>query len=165
MLESPKLSKVDNPVLKLLVRLRGDSPEDADMTPVELAPGIFEVFHFNGHMEFQGIKNKYPAWPDEEALGSAFYEFTGPSSYGVCDSPENLMERYGKYLNVPDRKFVVAMTKVVHNPGNKGMGRAAGGWRWHKWGEYIGNHTHRCEYLDDEEGIDFIYCFAIYELE
>lgn len=68
----------------------------------------------------------------------------------------------GEDLNDPTRRFIVTLTKVERDPSNKGNG---GGWRWHKWGEYIGAHESQCEYLDDEEGIDHVYCFHIYEME
>ena len=37
-----------------------------------------------------------------------------------------------------------------------------GGWRWHKWGEYIGKQEPKCEYLYDEPNIDSVYVFHIY---
>lgn len=42
---------------------------------------------------------------------------------------------------------------------------AQGGWRWHKWGSYIGNFKHRCEYIHDEEGIEMVLCFSILPLK
>lgn len=32
-------------------------------------------------------------------------------------------------------------------------------------GQYIGKYEPRCEYLYDEEGIDYVYCFTILEVE
>ena len=40
---------------------------------------------------------------------------------------------------------------------------SSGGWRFRKWGEYIGKHEVTCEYIYDEPDIDFVYCFHIYE--
>mgnify|MGYP000984510367 FL=1 len=46
------------------------------------------------------------------------------------------------------------------NPDNKGKG---GGWRWHKWGEYLGNGTPTCEHLDDEDEFnDGVYVYHMY---
>lgn len=36
-----------------------------------------------------------------------------------------------------------------------------GGWRWHKWGEYIGDHTPTAEYLYDEPEIERVYVVSI----
>lgn len=39
-----------------------------------------------------------------------------------------------------------------------------GGWRWHKWGSYIGTYESKHEYLYDED-IDMIYVYHIYEIK
>lgn len=39
-----------------------------------------------------------------------------------------------------------------------------GGWRWHKWGPYIGVQNPQCEYLYDEKNIDVVYTYHIYEI-
>jgi hypothetical protein len=33
------------------------------------------------------------------------------------------------------------------------------GWRWHKWGEYVGLHAPQREYLHDEPLIETVYVF------
>jgi len=40
-----------------------------------------------------------------------------------------------------------------------------GGWRWHKWGEYIGTQNPQMEYIHDEPEIEKVYVYHIYELE
>ena len=54
-------------------------------------------------------------------------------------------------------EFVILMTPIVnhHDPKNWG------GWRWHKWGEYIGQFKPQCEYLDHEDGIDFVFVWNL----
>lgn len=64
----------------------------------------------------------------------------------------------GKWVVDSERRFVVAFTRVRREDQP-----ADGGWRWHKWGQYIGKHEPRCEYLYDEDGIDEVYCFHVYE--
>ena len=85
--------------------------------------------------------------------------------YGVADNAsqvldyyERLLAEYGDYMN--GRKFVVTMTPVFREdqPEN-------GGWRWHKWGAYIGNFVQQHEYLYYEEGIDYVWVFTILEVE
>lgn len=81
-------------------------------------------------------------------------------SYGVCDSLENLLWVYPELLDEGKdcRKFVVNMTCI-----DKADEEESGGWRWHKWGEYIGTQKPTTEYLYDEPEIERVYCYQIYE--
>lgn len=38
------------------------------------------------------------------------------------------------------------------------------GWRWHKWGPYIGTQEPKAEYLYDEPTITLIYTYTIIQL-
>tara|TARA_R100000951_G_C2649244_1_gene183789 strand:+ start:555 stop:1040 length:486 start_codon:yes stop_codon:yes gene_type:complete len=77
------------------------------------------------------------------------------SSYGVADTIEQIKEYYKEEIEDPDNKYFIHITPVFQEKENKGKG---GGWRWHKWGSYIGELDRQCEYLDDEEfGDDFEY--------
>lgn len=78
-------------------------------------------------------------------------------SYGVCDDLANLLSVYPELKN-SNRQFVVSMTKIDRNEQDE-----KGGWRWHKWGDYIGVQEPTCEYIYDEPGIERVYCFHIYE--
>lgn len=40
-----------------------------------------------------------------------------------------------------------------------------GGWRWHKWGPYLGKHTPQCQYLDEEQNIDYVLIWHLYPLK
>lgn len=53
----------------------------------------------------------------------------------------------------PNYRFVILFTPFINDHTN---GFETQGWRWHKWGEYIGKHTPCCEYLSDEKGIDYV---------
>ena len=76
-------------------------------------------------------------------------------TYGVADNIEQIKEYYKEEISDPDKKYFIYLTPVWQEKENKGKG---GGWRWHKWGEYIGELNPQCEYLDDEEfGEDFEY--------
>lgn len=129
----------------------GNIGSESGLDPQRLAEGIYQITHFNGNMEF-GINDFDAQYPNLGEHGC----------YGVCDSLENLLSVYAEVLNHPVRKFLVTLTKVKREPENKGQG---GGWRWHKWGPYIGAHEIQCEYLDDEEGIDHVFCFHVYEID
>lgn len=85
--------------------------------------------------------------------------------YGVADNINQIKGLYKKQIECPNTKWVISLTPVFQDLENKGKG---GGWRWHKWGKYIGELDPKCEYLDDEDfGEDFkhIICFRLYKVE
>lgn len=53
--------------------------------------------------------------------------------------------------------FVLLLTPIVKEPNHEW-----GGWRWHKLGEYIGHHEIEHEYLNDEEGVDFVFLWKLH---
>lgn len=52
--------------------------------------------------------------------------------------------------------FVLLLTPIVNE-----HTYSAGTWRWHKWGQYIGHHKIEHEYLNDEEGVDFVFVWHL----
>lgn len=91
-----------------------------------------------------------------ESIPNKFHFF---NSYGVVDSVEQFYTIF-KFLNVLDAKYVAFLTpiKKSEQPSN-------GGWRWHKWGEYLGKQKRSgCEYLYNEPNIDLVYVYHIYEV-
>ena len=80
-------------------------------------------------------------------------------SYGVADNIEQILRKYKSLLNSPDE---VVLT--IH-PVLKKDQPESGGWRWHKWGEYIGTQEITTEYIADEPLIEMVYCFHIYCVE
>lgn len=118
--------------------------------PVELHEGIYEVSHFNFDSYLPTDLNgweQYPHLPD------------GNCAYGVCDSLEQFLATdLGKFIHDDRRQFVVAFTKIRRSEESSKCG-----WRWHKWGPYIGLHNPQHEYLFDETDIDEVYCFSVYE--
>ena len=137
----------------------------SDEQLMQYGVGIYQSnFGFNfSHeefIEFDGLANV----PNEQC-----YEVFSPTynkvQYGVADTIDQIKEYYKEDIENPNRKFFIACTPVFQHKENKGKG---GGWRWHKWGEYIGKLDSRCEHLDDEDfGEDFKYviCFHLYELK
>ena len=83
------------------------------------------------------------------------YQYGNDFNNDLFDQGENLVE----YMNSLDEevKFVLLLTPIV----NEHDSSHYGGWRWHKWGEYIGKHTIQYEYLDQEEGIDFVFVWEL----
>ena len=81
------------------------------------------------------------------------------SSYGVCDGVDQFLEVYGDALRKSDRRFVVKFCEI-----RKADQPEQGGWRWHKWGPYIGKHQPEYEYLYDEKGIDSVWIYEVCEI-
>jgi hypothetical protein len=83
--------------------------------------------------------------------------------YGVCDNYKQILECHVDDIYSIDnhnKQFIVCVTPITKNEQPP-----EGGWRWHKWGKYIGKYETTCEYLYDEENIDMIYVYNIYEVE
>ncbi len=124
-----------------------------DYMPVKhLLTGVYEVGHFGSSAFLQGLYEHYP-----ENLGTDD-EYKGP--YGVCDDVADILRVYPLLQADPERQFIITVKRVKRDLSNKGKG---GGWRWHKWGEYIGNRVPTTEYLDDEPDIEQVFCFHIFE--
>lgn len=95
---------------------------------------------------------EYPDFSRDEDIIEGVYR----GAYGVCDDLANLLDVYPELKN-SDRQFVVSMTVINKNE------QDVDGWRWHKWGDYIGTQEPTTEYLYDEPVIEQVYCFHIYE--
>lgn len=80
--------------------------------------------------------------------------------YGLCDTPEQVLEhpKYSEVLNDPTRKFTVFLTLVRKEDQPEYYG-----FRWTKWGEYIGTQNPQCEYLYNETEIEEVLVFHILE--
>lgn len=117
------------------------------MEPKVLQPGIIQIDHFSGNSLLGDGFDQYPAFKDHDF-----------NCYGVCDNVENLLE-VAPFLQTSPRKFVVTMTHL-----RKEDEPSYGGWRWHKWGPYIGTQKPQCEYLYDEPVIEEVWVYHVYEL-
>ena len=104
----------------------------------------------------------------DRSRGHASYEMKYPrvegvGDYGVVDTPEQFVEDFLDRLEKDPRPLVVCFTHIAKEPENKGRGD---GWRWHKWGQYVGHGNPQCEYLDDEDGFDDgVWVYHIYHVE
>lgn len=63
--------------------------------------------------------------------------------------------------NEPNYQFILLLTPIINNHDKSSWG----GWRWHKWGEYIGKHNPQYEYLDHEDGIDYVLVWKLCPVE
>lgn len=113
----------------------------------KIGDGMFICGHWNfdDHLD----KRWEPYWHDRELQ---------VPSFGVCDSPVQFLEKCGDSLrNDAANEYVISfvLIKQEDQPPD-------GGWRWHKWGEYIGDKSPQFEYLFDEPDINEVYTFHVY---
>jgi hypothetical protein len=124
------------------------NPERVEGQPV----GVFYSWQLE-HI-ITGIKDAYEHIPGIGRHGDEWL-----ANYGVCDNFQQVLDRY-LIAEIPDRKFCVALCPIF-----KGDEPPTGGWRWHKWGPYIGTQKSECEYLYDEKDIDVVLIYHIFEIE
>lgn len=86
----------------------------------------------------------------ENSLKSYFFRNSLDEEFYLGMSLVKLIENY------PDYKLVLLMTPHVNT-----KDCSWGGWRWHKWGEYIGVHEPQHEYLSYEKGIDYVLSYDL----
>lgn len=79
-------------------------------------------------------------------------------AYGVCDDYTQVVTHHADILQSAD-KYVVHIVCI-----DKKYEPETEGWRWHKWGEYIGIHEPTTEYLYNEPHIDRVYVYSIYKI-
>ena len=120
---------------------------------VELAPGMYNGGFNLGNI----IKDSFPF-----LKVNSFPRLTeGVYAFGVADSIEQIQDYFEAQINNPNVDYVLGVTPVNRDLSNKGKG---GGWRWRKWGPYIGVKTPTTEYLDDEPEIDSVLVYHLYEV-
>ena len=77
--------------------------------------------------------------------------------FGVADNIEQVIEMYNKNVDgIFSGNHVISYREVRRSDRS--------GWRWHKWGPYIGTRHPQREYLEDEPEIDKVICFSIYKV-
>lgn len=116
-----------------------------------LGEGMVQIGHFSSDIMLYGSN------------GDWGFSIEGVPTYGVCDSPEQFMQKFGELVKADPRNCCVFFTHIAKDSSNRGQG---GGWRWHKWGEYIGEGNPQHEYLDDEEGFENgVYVYHIHDID
>lgn len=132
--------------------------------------GIY-MSDLNGHYDIEELTNFNEV--DEFELIDKYKFFT---MSGVSDNASQVKNYLNKIINIylngtskdvyffegqglfnliknePNYKFILLLTPIINNHDTS----LWGGWRWHKWGEYIGKHNPQYEYLDHETGIDYV---------
>ena len=137
------LNFANNPLLEILASM-GEGEQK------HLNTGIYEVNHFGCSPFIDGYKD----WPDEELVNKDGDWF---GNYGVCDNYQQILDQC-PMLKDSDRQFFITIKSV-----KKENQDPDGGWRWHKWGPYIGTHEITTEYLYDEPIVEEVFVYHIYE--
>lgn len=113
---------------------------------VHLDTGMYQIPAFNADVHTDDIQNS-----DHIRLET----FQG---YGVCDTPEQAVTYLG-LRGLPD-PYVIFFTEITKADEPK-----TDGWRWHKWGPYIGTQNPQCEYIADEPEIERVFVFEVYPVK
>ncbi len=80
-------------------------------------------------------------------------------AYGVADNIEQIREYYADLIKSEEHKIIITAALVMKSEEEEN------GWRWHKWGEYIGTKEPKCEYLyDEDDSISEVFVFHCYLL-
>ena len=137
------LNFANNPLLEILASMGEGEQKHLDT-------GIYEVNHFGCSPFIDGYKD----WPDEELVNKDGDWF---GNYGVCDNYQQILDQC-PMLKDSDRQFFITIKSV-----KKENQDPDGGWRWHKWGAYIGTHEITTEYLYDEPIVEEVFVYHIYE--
>jgi len=145
MLENVEVVNND-PIQRLIAEANSNDPDIR-----RHRQGVYEIGSFNFEYMMVGFKDSFETrHPSIE--GTDFY------NVGVCDNYQQVLDKW-PIIETETRKFVMSITPIV-----KANQPPQGGWRWHKWGDYIGVHQPQCEYLYDEPQIDKVYVYHIYEI-
>lgn len=125
--------------------------------PVRLSQGVYEISHFSFGYEIglgsADTDNTYPllhhtGGPDEY-LGC----------YGVCDNWQQVVQQCAELQPGHSGLYAMSVTPI-----RKSEQPPEGGWRWHKWGAYIGTGKPTREYLYNEPRFEVVYVYHIYEI-
>lgn len=110
-----------------------------------LSKGIYKTYHF-GSSHFVPGWNSWPAFKDLNF-----------NCYGICDAYEQVLASCPE-IESSTKEYLVCVTPV-----ERADQPEVGGWRWHKWGPYIGAQIITREYLFDESLIERVLYYHVYE--
>jgi hypothetical protein len=119
----------------------------------ELETGVYQLGDFNAPDVVDEEYYQFMPWTMESFRDGSYF-----GEYGVCDNYQQVLEKY-PFLQADDNQYVLTVCVV-----KKSDQPESGGWRWHKWGEYVGTKTPLHEYLyDEDDSIQEVFCYHIYK--
>ncbi len=150
MLIDPSFRKIPSELISILNSI---SSRYGNSGCAKIRTGVYHIGHWNFDSLINDVMSTHPQlMPYEEV---PWYD-----CYGVCDSPDQFMETVGAKLEADkERKYCVSLVRLL-----KSEQETPGGWRWHKWGPYIGKQDPQCEYLYDEPVITEVWTYHVYEM-
>ena len=129
----------------------------------ELEPGIYETgLNFEHDISLYSDVEAYGSYKQLTKEGIPIESndlkeiMKGVTPYGVADNINQIKEHFKDMLS-SNNPIVLSVTEM-----RKEDQPQEDGWRWHKWGQYIGNQNPQCEYLYDEPNIQSVYVFHVY---
>jgi hypothetical protein len=145
MLTDPRL-RAHDPILSILGG--GDSLKRLDV-------GVYQINHCSFDMMLSRLGGNLR---DDDDWDPYCDELPGGvPCYGVCDSVEQFMRKYGEALKTDVADYCLSFTRIA-----KATQDPVGGWRWHKWGEYVGEGEPTHEYLSHEPKFTEVYVFHVF---
>lgn len=78
--------------------------------------------------------------------------------YGVADTIDQILEYHADFIS-GEAPQVLSVCRIKRDE------QGESGWRWHKWGQYIGTQEPTTEYIKDEPVIEEVLVYSIYNLE
>lgn len=133
----------------------------------QIEDGIFETSSYSFHYYIEDCSewktvdkstlfkngNIFNCKPDNDSNEIACWDGV-LTVYGVADNLDQIKNYFKDVINNPNVNFAISFVRLKKENEPK-----KGGWRWHKWGEYIGMQNPQCEYLADEPEIEEVLVF------
>ena len=149
-----------DPLLREIFEVMGSG----SAVPVRLAEGVYEAsLNFDHALDtvvtkdfdfsLKGPEHKIPDTP--EPRDPKFADIWNTPAYGICDNYAQVLEQFPDILSCSHNHVLLV---TLHRRADQDP---HGGWRWNKWGEYIGVHEPTMEYLYDEPDITQVYTYSI----
>lgn len=136
----------------------------------ELEPGIYQTglnfqYRIDSFTDFKAIdaygrlgQDGLPKKYDPNGSMSDFFENT-IDPYGIADNIEQIKAHYKEQI-ASNASIVIAVTEI-----KKENQPEEDGWRWEKWGEYIGTKNPQSTYIHDEPEIDSVFVYHVYSVK
>lgn len=130
----------------LIAKINGNRPGI-----IRLREGVYQ----SGNWNFNHDISWRNEWPEDRSDWRMLYD----EGYGVCDDFEQVLAKHPQLVE-SEKPYCVSIVEL-----RRENQHPDGGWRWEKWGEYIGTQNSQCEYLYDEPEIERVYTYHYYELQ
>ncbi|MDX5412855.1 MAG: hypothetical protein LPK02_07385 [Rhodobacterales bacterium] len=148
--------RMQDPIARALTLMTAGSAREAEAASID---GYAVISHWNPEFVIKEIAAAKGRSRDD--FDFAYPELETPEGdhipiYGVCDSVEQFDALFGDTLRAHEHSFIVTFVEI-----RRADQHPNGGWRYHKWGEYVGTQEPMHEYLYDDKHIDRVFTFHI----